>query len=218
MLTIPDGNLLLAARQADGGSARTELEVPPRGDLRVVLRLEPGIDVAGALRLDGGTAAPACEISCQPLEPGLPARTVWTDADGRFVLRSLPPGRYQVSVRASHCSPPGYAYDSATRQLGPGERAFELSVPRLGGEIVGRITGVPTERTANGIVHAIDRDGRRHPGQLEPDLRFTIPVPARGMFRIEAVSLLVPGGGKRWTASLDEVAPGADVSLPAVVR
>ncbi len=215
-LSVPAGRLRLAVMQRDGGFARTELDVPPEADLPVTLRLETGTDAVGTLILLGSAAPPHCEIWCIPLENGLPSRHAWTDAAGRFVLRSLPAGRYQVSVRPTHFSPPGYAYESASHQLAPGDRAFEMTVPRLAAAIRGRITGTPEDASRQAIVHAVDRAGRRHPGTLHQDFAFTIAVPASGPFRVEAVTLHVPGNrGRRWTASLDDVAAGAEVSIAA---
>ena len=218
-LAVPAGQLRLAAMQRDGGSARTQLDVPPEADLAVTLRLEAAPDVAGTLRLVGASASPQCEIWCLPLDDGLPSRHAWTDAAGRFVLRSLPAGRYQVQARPTLLSPPGYAYESASRELGPGERALELTIPRLAGEIRGRVIGVPEGPSPQALVRAVDRDGRHHPGVLDPSLRFTIAVPAEGPFRVEALSMHVPGSrGQHWTATQEGVAAGADVALQAQLR
>ncbi len=218
-LTIPSGQLRLTAMNSAGGFARIETQLAPRAEIALSLHLAPSPDVPGRLRLLDADAPPLCEISCLPLEDGLPTRYAWPDAAGRFVLHGVPAGYYRVAVRPTHLSPSGYAYDSASRELQPGDTVLELTVARLGAQIRGRITGVPPDSSPPALVRAVDRDGRVYGGGIEPDHRFSILVPKHGPFRIEALTLHVPGSrGRHWIATREDVEPGATIELTARPR
>jgi len=93
-------HLALGERQYRGVQL---VEISGGADREVALKLEPGIDLSGSLRIEGETAGPQREYrielspgdSVSPNEPR-PAATV--RADGMFVIKSVVPGLWDIGV------------------------------------------------------------------------------------------------------------------------
>jgi hypothetical protein len=102
-------------------------------------------EIVGTVMTDGDDPQPVRRAAIQASSPGAPPRTVYTDANGQFVLRNLPFGRYTLEA-----TKPGFVRSAygARRHDRPGtpititnaERAHtvEWRMPR-GAVITGRV-------------------------------------------------------------------------------
>ena len=143
LVDVPDGTTFLA--RGELGVLLGPIPFPPppgAASLRVAERVaEPGAGGAGDVSSNGGAAAPG-------LPPGLPldelavgtgehAAVFVTDAQGRFRITGVPPGRFQLG--ASH---PEYADgETAFVPLALGQRREDLIVTLVPGVVlVGTVT------------------------------------------------------------------------------
>lgn len=77
---------------------RTSVEVPaPRPDRRTV-RVPPAVWLRGSVLEPGGEPVPGVSVTADAVGGRQSAHIARTDADGRFELRPLPPGRYEIQV------------------------------------------------------------------------------------------------------------------------
>lgn len=97
---LPPGRLTVVAEKdgyASANSGRLELTAGQRlGD--VVLRLSQGGTIRGRLLLPEGVSLRGWEITAQQLPMGGGQRGATPDAEGRFEVRHLDPGQYQVTA------------------------------------------------------------------------------------------------------------------------
>jgi hypothetical protein len=129
MNNVPPGQYRLTARanigapQAGGGRggppgqrpepvivwASADVVVDGRNVSNVILTLQQGVSVSGQLAFDGSIQAPAdltrFRVTMAPVGPnpfGGGASAARVDANGRFTIPSVPPGRYRLSAGASN--------------------------------------------------------------------------------------------------------------------
>lgn len=99
-------HLSLGERQYRGVQ---HVEISGGADKEVVLKLEPGIDLAGSLRIEGEAAAPQrehrVELSAgESFSPNEPRPTAIVRGDGTFMIKSVVPGVWDIGVNPI---PPG---------------------------------------------------------------------------------------------------------------
>ncbi|BDG03984.1 carboxypeptidase regulatory-like domain-containing protein [Anaeromyxobacter oryzae] len=107
VLAVPAGEYaLLAAAPGEAGALDAAVAVGPGGTARgLALRLGPAAVLDGvAVRADGAPAAGADVVLLRHDAGGRVARTA-AGADGRFTLRDVAPGAYDLSVSAAGASP-----------------------------------------------------------------------------------------------------------------
>jgi protocatechuate 3,4-dioxygenase beta subunit len=85
------------------------VEISGGADREVTLKLEPGIDLAGSLRIEGEAAARQREYRVElshgeSISPNEPRPTAIVRADGTFVIKSVVPGVWDIGVNPI---PPG---------------------------------------------------------------------------------------------------------------
>jgi hypothetical protein len=184
--------------------------------------LQPGITIAGRIRVDGSGARPpfdlsAVKITAEPVQRAgdvsLATASVAADADGRFVIRGVTPGRYRlvatlpVTARAS-----GWVQRSGT--IG-GAETLDVAAAIAGESIANAEIGI-TDRAAQ-VSGAVRGTAANPPSDFtvvlfpaDPALRV-----ARTR-RIQAVRAGVDGAyifdvvapGEYLLASVDDVEPG----------
>jgi hypothetical protein len=116
---------------------------PPSRDTRVAA-IGPA-EISGVITTDGDTPQPVRRAEVRAIAAGGPPRTAHTDAEGRFIFRNLPTGRYTIEA-----SKPGFVRTAygARRYDRPGTpvtltdvqrtQALQIRMPR-GAVITGRI-------------------------------------------------------------------------------
>lgn len=222
--TSASGEVQLRASEGSTVEARHPGHAPARGELtsrvlgrRLVLRLnqesteasevlagrvvdESGAAIAGAgVRAEPprGTRLPGAESS------GAPVAEALTDADGRFLLERLPPGRYDVSA--------GILGRVSTTASGveAGRRDVVLTLAR-GARLTGRVRD---ERGAPVASFQLELQHHRGPLEREPGATLTVVDP-EGRFTVEGLApgtytLRVAAQGLAPSATQVDVAPGA---------
>ena len=94
----PDGKWLLRADGVQGYSDEVPLPVEDAtGEREVLLVLEPGLTLSGAVVVGGRPVTAPVEISLS-MGRGRFTRKVQTDASGAFVFRGLPPGEAELTL------------------------------------------------------------------------------------------------------------------------
>src|SRR5262249_24639317 len=117
-------------------------QAPPRDGQRPALPSQPTVHRIGTATIRGrihlkGSDDPVrhARIELRSAEGVFPA--LLTDADGRFVATSLPPGRFTVTV-----SKPGFMKSSATLTVAAGGAAEDVRPVNLALEKGGTISGI----------------------------------------------------------------------------
>ena len=106
---VAPGSYTLLARAATPGVvwASTEIAVDGERVSGLVLALQPGLTIAGSLRLDGSGTAPPFDVAsvkvvAEPVQSAgdvsLAPAPAAVDREGRFVVSGVTPGRYRVSA------------------------------------------------------------------------------------------------------------------------
>jgi protocatechuate 3,4-dioxygenase beta subunit len=142
-------HLSLGERQFSGVQ---HVEISGGADKEVTLKLEPGIDLAGSLRIEGEAASPQREykVELSPGEsfsPNEPRPTAVVRADGTFVIKSVVPGVWDIGVNP--IPPGGYIksmrlgdQDVLTEDMSIGPRtdkALRIVVSARGGVLEGHV-------------------------------------------------------------------------------
>jgi RNA polymerase sigma-70 factor (ECF subfamily) len=129
---LPAGTLFVLASTRDGasdeagGAARAEVEIRPGMRETAELTLQPakGTSIEGRVLDLSGSPVPGCKIdvghhfAVPNITLGLAHLEAVTDVEGRFRLKDLLPGRYQLSVSFS---------SDEGRAVRPAERSLDLS-------------------------------------------------------------------------------------------
>jgi Carboxypeptidase regulatory-like domain len=122
----------------------------------VVLTLHPGVPVSGRVAFDGASPPPAdlsrLRVSLQPItapgtfvETGPPAAGP-VEADGRFTIRSVVPGRYRLTASGAGA---GWIVGSSTLD---GQEALEFPAEIKGAVASAMVTFIDRQSEVSGIV------------------------------------------------------------------
>lgn len=159
------------------------------GGTPVEIRLPRGFEVSGRVVGKDGGGVPAVYIQARSdTQESSAARS---DADGTFVFRGLPDGRYHLSVRQ-----PGEGEASLEVEVaGQPVRGLELrlSATEPTAALTGRLTGVLPEELTGAVVQAESPDAGSKSGRVERDGRYQIPDLEPGAWTISART----GSGRR---------------------
>ena len=128
------------------------VEISGGADREVTLKLEPGVDVAGSLRIEGEAAARQGEYQVElspgeSISPNEPRPAAIVRADGTFVVKSVVPGVWDIGVNP--IPPGGYIksmrlgdQDVLTEDMIIGTRTaapLQIVVSTRGGVLEGRV-------------------------------------------------------------------------------
>jgi hypothetical protein len=120
--------------------ASTEVVVDGRNISNVVLTLQPGVSLAGRLAFDGAAQQPPADltrlrVSLQPVAPqgseGGMAAAGRVEADGRFTIASVVPGRYRLTASGAG---QGWFLASSTLE---GQDSLDFPIEIKGGQNLG---------------------------------------------------------------------------------
>ena len=191
---LPPGSTTLRVERPGFGSKLIEATVPTCGETASVedVAMPVGCSISGRVRRGGRLVA---GVQVGVVVEGVAVTSV-TGPDGRYELRSLPPGNYRVAARYA-TFPTVRARDAANLASG-GEATIDLDLPQ-GRTIRGVVTGTdgqpvegalvllrgeqvnPVVTDSNGAfeLEAPNRDVALVVGQFDRSSRRTVDVPAR---------------------------------------
>jgi hypothetical protein len=164
---LPPGSYVLRAQAAKelgaaggpGLTAELPVTVGDGGDQELAVRVQPGVTIAGAVRLDTLAGADVSKLAVRlvpltgPSDWEMPVFEGAVDAEGRFSITNVPYGRFQVRPRGL---PEAWAIDSA---LFDGREAADVHLEVRGRAISdGTITFTSSRATLSGSL--TDGDGR----------------------------------------------------------
>ncbi len=230
--TGADGEVQLRAPEESTVEARHPGHAPARGELsarvpgrRLVMRLNPQATgatevLAGRVVDEGGNAIAGAGVRAEPprgkLLPGAtvgdaPVAEALTDADGRFLLERLAPGRYDVSAGILN------RVSTTASAVAAGRRDLVLTLAR-GARLSGRVRD---ERGAPVASFRLEMQHHRGPLEREPGATLTVVDP-EGRFTVEGLApgtytLRVAAHGLAPAAPLVNVAPDATEVGPVEV-
>jgi uncharacterized protein (DUF2141 family) len=106
---VAPGTYTVLARAATPAVVWASAEIAVDGDriTGLSLALQPGLTIAGQLRIEGSGAAPpfdvtAIKVAAEPVQAasdvGLTPSAAGVDRDGRFVVNGVTPGRYRLTA------------------------------------------------------------------------------------------------------------------------
>jgi hypothetical protein len=238
---LPPGSYVLRAQAtkelgAAGGAGLTAdmpVTVGEAGDQELSVRLQPGVTIAGTVRLDTLAGADASKLLVQlvplagPSDWEMPVFEAPVDAEGQFSVTNVPNGRFQVRPRGL---PETWAIDSAVFD---GREAADVHLDVRGRAIPdGTITFTSSRATLSGSL--TDTDGRPvvnrsvllfpedrelwvgasrriHVAQPAADGQFTIRNLPPGAFRLAAVT--PPEQGEQFDPEFLRRAAGSSVPV-----
>ena len=221
---IPPGAYVVTAQASSGRpgeelTAGTTVQVTEAGEHDVALALRAGVSASGTIDLASlGAAVDLRKIQVDlmrvmtPAEWEAPLGTAIPDADGRFVIRGLSPGRYRVGVRGL---PDGWMLASAMfDDVDAADSHLQVEARPISGGVVtltsrqSQLTGVVSGTSGDPATdHAVllfppDRElwvpqsRRIHVAQPGADGRYTIRGLPPGEYRIAAV--IPPEAGQQF--------------------
>jgi len=194
---LPAGPCWVQARLPGGAASPSSLRIRPGH----VSRLDLNSGLASALtgtvrRLESGVAGIRMVARLEREEDGLGAavRQAWSDDEGHYGIRGLPPGPYRLTAH----TPAGLCVSSRSVDVIPRSRLNE-DVNLHGGRVVGQVEAAVTSRPLPGVrarLRPVEGGGERResgpppgdPGGVmsDADGRFEIPFVPPGRYRIEA--------------------------------
>ena len=221
---IPPGAYVVTAQASSGRpgeevTAATTVQVTEAGEHDVALALRAGVSASGTIDLASlGGAVDLRKVQVDlmrvmtPAEWEAPLGTATPDAEGRFVIRGLSPGRYRVGVRGL---PDGWMLASAIfDDIDAADHHLQVEARPLSGGVVtltqrqSQLTGVVSGTSGDPASdHAVllfpsDREfwvpqsRRIHVAQPGADGRYTIRGLPPGEYRIAAV--IPPEAGQQF--------------------
>jgi RNA polymerase sigma factor (sigma-70 family) len=191
---LAPGTLHLIVRHPLGAARPAPIELPAQGLPALDIPLGKGAFVSGIVRWDDGTPAATMEAGAAVRdEPQHTVRRFVTDADGRFTVGPLPPGKTTVfALKPGDRST--FAYDDhrpnqETLVLVPDQLhdGVDLELFRDVQEIAGAVfdqTGRPVRNAL--IIASPERDGRAY--KTTPGARADVLTDADGHFLIRGLS------------------------------
>jgi protocatechuate 3,4-dioxygenase beta subunit len=203
--------------------ATIDLGARERAEMKLVLDLDDTI--AGTIVDSTGEPLDGARVVAEPDQPGAPIEArlrgrqqAIADADGRFALRGLAPGRYQLRTSPPGALEHGRSTLRETIAASSGDRAVRIVVP-ADGAITGRVA-FPDGRTPATFVVSLGGWGNTVPVSTR-DGSFTIPdVPPRTYqlavrgpgFAERTLPGVVVAAGKTADAGTITVRPGRSIS------
>jgi len=134
----------------------TEVSVDGRGPTNVVIGLQPGVQVSGRVAFDGNTQPPAdltrMRVTLQPIvAPGTSGELTQAaagrvEADGRFTIASVVPGRYRLTA-----SVPGDGWFLGSSSI-DGQDSLDSAIEIKGSVSSANITFVDRRAELTGVV------------------------------------------------------------------
>ncbi len=155
-----------------------DVAVDGRSQANVVITLQPGVPVSGRIVFDGASAQPAAltsmRVSLAPIPSGereiASGATGRVDAEGRFTISSVIPGRYRLGASGAG---PGWVVASSMLD---GQDAFDFPVEVRGA--IGGATVTLTDRPS-------ELSGLITNSQSQPVLDYTLILyPAEQRYRV----------------------------------
>lgn len=212
---LTSGSYVVVSHREEGGaqlSARQAVEVGDGDVDGVVLRIAPGVDIAGSMRIDG--QAPGQEqdprrqigVSLVSVDgAGSGARGAAAEAEGQFVVRGVEPGKYLVVVSAltgrylKSIRFGDQEVPSGQIEVGQAPGVLTLALATDGGQIDGTVedaNGAPASRAMVTVspdgVHETRRDLFRMT-LADGNGRFTLKDVAPGSYHVYAWEGTDPG-------------------------
>jgi len=193
---LPEGELELFVRSEDyGHTARETVVVQAGASIALDVVVREGPKIKGVLRDSEGEPLADLVVRARS-EEGEVRREGKTDADGRYTVANLYPGRYTVSVSAGR-----RRAGLIERELDVGEvdLVLDLVVPS-GGTLQGRVVGPDGAPIAEASVYAI----------VEEDYRGQAQTDAEGVFALadlpaDTYRLFVRVGEDRLVGSIEQI-------------
>ena len=172
------------------GTTATGLTFIPRGELGVVVGPlpYPPPPGAGALRVAAPIAAAAAGLPPLPIDPAVAPRLT-TEADGRFRITGVPPGRYQVWARrdgypqgstAPFQVELGRAIDDLEIALGAGLTVEGQIVDDRGAAVAAATVTAHPQGGGEPVAATTGADGRYQLGPLAGELRLSVTAVGHG--------------------------------------
>ena len=221
---IPPGAYVLTAQASAGRpgeelTAAASVQVTEAGEHEVALALRAGVSASGTVdvtSLRGAVDLRKVQVDLMrvmsPAEWEAPLGTATPDAEGRFVIRGLAPGRYRVGIRGL---PDGWMLASAVfddvdaadyhlhveaRSISGGVLTFTSRRAQLAGQVSGT-SGDPVNDHSV-LLFPSDRElwvtqsRRIHVAQPAADGRYTIRGLSPGEYRVAAI--IPPEAGQQF--------------------
>lgn len=182
---IDPGPLELFARAEDyGACARAAVELRAGQVATATLRLAPGARIVGRVTSPTGAPLPETQVLARSVV-GDVRREGKTDADGRFTVANLYPGKYRLTVPGPSAAPRA----DVEVAVQAGDATCDL-VASPGATLSGVVQGPDGAPLPQAQVFAI-KDGQQ---------RATVPADAQGAFRVEG---LEPGSWRLFVRQKD---------------
>jgi len=200
---------------ADDGRRGSVVTSTSNEDVALEIFLEDTVTLAGVIRTAGGDEVPGLLVTITSQEH-LPAQTVGgrTDSNGRYTLRGLSPGKYEVSLKDSECPRRFMHQGEPTKSTWnihvEGERSsqtvgFDFTVTNCGVSLAGTVVDASGAPVADTWIYAKAGDSETTPVLSLEDGTFVIA----GLAQDVEVDLHAyhPSQGR---AKLAHVAPGSE--------
>ncbi|HEX4964332.1 MAG TPA: carboxypeptidase regulatory-like domain-containing protein [Thermoanaerobaculia bacterium] len=177
----------------------SEIRVPTADPVRVVLH--PGSRVLGRVSEETGEAVPGARVLLTPQTPGAqgPVASARTDADGRFLMEGVEPGRGELRVTA-----PGLLAVAAQKvEVPAGEdlEGLEVTLSR-GATVEGRVTTADGDPAAGAQVQVVERP-ESAPLPAYATTAATTTADGDGAYRLTGIA-----EGRRFVAAAHPGQPG----------
>lgn len=181
---LPVGRYQVLALADDGRRGSVVTTSTSKEDVAVDIALEETVTLAGVIKTAAGDEVPGLLLTITSQEHW-PAQTVGgrTDSKGRFALRGLSPGKYEVSLKDSDC-PRRFIYKGeptkSTWNINvEGERSsqtvdFDFTVTSCGVRLAGTVVDASGAPVADAWIYAKTGDLETTPVLSLEDGRFSI--------------------------------------------
>jgi len=127
---VQSGKRVVTAKAADGRRGKVEVDVPAKGAVDVVIRLEERGSIAGTVVDQHGQPVPGAAVHLKKTEGNkrstfvvngvdLTADRAVVARDGGFVMRGLDAGRYELTVADEHGGRLGWAKAAKGKERAP---------------------------------------------------------------------------------------------------
>ncbi|MCL4819350.1 MAG: carboxypeptidase regulatory-like domain-containing protein [Vicinamibacteria bacterium] len=204
---VATGAFQVQFRKSGFRSERAKVQVPPEG-ARQDARLRRGLSLAGVVVDEGGRPVADARVGATTAAAGGENAGAEADAEGRFRLEGLAPGRYVVWARGAD----GQAkQEDVDPEKSPVLRLV-IEKPRTA-VLRGRVSGMPAGEAAMRVVYVQAEDGRSGDGVIGADGTFRVERAPAGRVRVSAMVATMEGNMRTSRSRQLTLAAGAEAEV-----